>query len=202
MVQRFTEFDFGVSWVMSFYHQDWYHEGPTAADVVAKHLAEVDNAYVLAVRRDARTLLDGLPSATLQVLWDAGADHMPSWERVGGGTQWTRTVVDLCDARLSAEPDVRPLSGADTEDGAAQLDAVLTEIDEARFLVAWVRAALADCARRCTPELAFRLLLRAMTVAPGGSLAQERYARLQAVGAALHHGEFVVDSVEFLVATG
>ncbi|MEV6114878.1 hypothetical protein AB0L59_20765 [Streptomyces sp. NPDC052109] len=198
-MQRFTEFDFGVTWVMGFFHQDWYHDGPTAADVVAKNLADLDAEYVLAVRRDARTLLDGLPSETLEVLWDAGADYMPGFERIGGGAEWTRTVVDLCDARLSAKADVRPLAGADTEDGAAQLDAVLAEIEEARFLAVDVRAALVECARRCTPELAFRLLLRAMMVARGGSLTPEQYGRLETIGSALHHGEFVVDSVQYLV---
>ncbi|WP_433455141.1 hypothetical protein ACQPXS_44455 [Streptomyces sp. CA-142005] len=156
-MQRFTEFDFGVSWVMGFFHQDWCHDGPTAADVVAKNLADVDDEYVLAVRRDAQTLLDGLPSKTLEVLWDAGADYLPSFEQIGEGAQWTRTVVALCDARLSTKAGARPLAGADVEDGVAQLDAVLAEIQEAWFLEADVRAALVDCARRCTPELAFRL---------------------------------------------
>ncbi|MGV9567542.1 hypothetical protein [Streptomyces sp. NPDC003480] len=61
-MQRFTEFDFGVSWVTGFFHQDWGHDGPTAAAVVAKNLDDVDDEYVLAVRRDAQTLHDGLPS--------------------------------------------------------------------------------------------------------------------------------------------
>jgi hypothetical protein len=118
-VQRFTEFDFGVSWVMGFFHQDWCHDGPTAAGVVAKNLADVDDEYVLAVRRDTQTLLDGLPSKTLEVLWDAGADYLSSFEQIGEGAQWTRTVVALCDARLSAKAGARPLAGADMEDGVA-----------------------------------------------------------------------------------
>ncbi|MFJ5535206.1 contact-dependent growth inhibition system immunity protein [Streptomyces sp. NPDC093261] len=197
-MQRFTEFDFGVSWVTGFFHQDWGHDGPTAAAVVAKNLDDVDDEYVLAVRRDAQTLHDGLPSETLEVLWDAGADYMPRFEPITGA-QWTQTVVDLCDARLSAKADVRPLAGADVEDGAAQLDAIVAEIEAARFLEAKVRAALVDCARRCTPELAFRLFLRAMLVAHDRSLTPEQYARLETIGSALHYGEFVVDSVQYLV---
>ncbi|MHB9859854.1 hypothetical protein [Streptomyces sp. YIM S03343] len=198
-MQRFTEFDFGVSWVTEFFHHDWCHDGPTAAAVVAKNLADVDDEYVLAVRRDARTLFDNLPSKTLEVLWDAGAYCLPSFELIGGGAEWTRTVVELCDARLSAKADVRPLTGADVEDGAAQLDAIVAEIREARFLEAEVRAALVDCARRCTPDLAFRLLMRAMVVARDRWLTPDQYARLEAIGAALHYGEFVVDSVQYLV---
>ncbi|MER5660691.1 hypothetical protein [Streptomyces mirabilis] len=197
-MERFTAFDFGVSWVMSFFHQDGTHDGDTAADIVAKHLSESADELVLAVRRDARTLLDNLPSETLEVLWTAGAEYMSSFERITG-SEWTRTVIGLCDARLAAKTDVRPLTGADTEDGTACLDAVVAEIEQARFLETEVRAALIDCARRCTPDLAFRVLLRAVVNAPGGSLSPEQYTRMEAIGSALLYGEFVVEFVDFLV---
>ena len=100
---------------MGYFHQDWYHDGDTAADVVTKHLTESEVEEALAVRRDAQFLRD-LPSPTLEVLWDSGAQYMPSFHLVGGGAEWTRTVVALCDARLAACPEVRPLSGADTEE--------------------------------------------------------------------------------------
>ena len=196
---RFTEFDFGVSWVMGFFHQDGTHYGDTAAEIVANHLTGWSDEAALAVRRDARTL-GNLPSETLEVLWNAGAEYLPSFEtRLGSGAEWTRTVVDLCDARLSTEPDVRPLTGADTEDGTACLDAVVAEIEETRFLTAEVRAALIDCAHRCTPDLAFRVLLRAMRHVRKASLSPDQYGRLEAVGSALQYGEFVVDNVRFLV---
>ncbi|MER6030798.1 hypothetical protein [Streptomyces sp. NPDC001851] len=196
---RFTEFDFGVSWVMGFFHQDATHYGDTAAEIVGNHLAGGINEAALAVRRDAQ-MLGNLPSETLEVLWDAGAEYMPSFERIGGGAQWTRTVVDLCDARLSGEADVRPLTGADTEDGMACLDAVVAEIEGARFLAAEVRAALVDCARRCTPDLAFRVLLRVIrSAAPDVCLSPDQYARLEAIGSALQYGEFVVENVRYLV---
>jgi hypothetical protein len=203
-VPRFTEFDFGVSWVMGFFHQDGTHYGDTAAEIVTNHLAGESDEAALAVRRDARTL-GNLPSETLEVLWNAGAEYLPSFEtRIGSGAQWTRTIVGLCDARLSTEASTgagpRPLTGADTEDGTACLDAVVAEIEEARFLPAEVRAALVDCARRCTPDLAFRVLLRAMgCAAPDASLSPDQYERLEAVGSALQYGEFVVDNVRFLV---
>ncbi|WP_329243802.1 contact-dependent growth inhibition system immunity protein [Streptomyces canus] len=197
-MQRFTEFDFGVSWVMGFFHQDWIHDGPTAADVVAKHLGEESDEEVLAVRRDARALLDHLPSETLEVLWTAGTQYIPSFERITG-SEWTRTVVDLCASRLSATTDVRPLTGADIEDGLAHRDAVVAEIERVEFLDAEVRGALVDCARRCTPDLAFRVLLRAVVYASDGSLSPAQYQRMEALGSALHYGEFVVESVGFLV---
>ncbi|MER7836695.1 contact-dependent growth inhibition system immunity protein [Streptomyces sp. NPDC096040] len=197
-MRRFSDFDFGVSWVMALFHQDWMYKGPTAADLVAKHLAAEADGEVLAVRRDARTLLDNLPSETLEVLWRAGAEYIPGF--VGTtGSEWTRTVVGLCDAQLSARPDVRPLMGADTEDGLAHRDAVVAEIERVEFLPAEVREALVDCACHCTPDLALRILVRAVWNTPRQSLSADQYARLEAIGAALHYGEYVVDAVKFMV---
>ncbi|MFD3500023.1 contact-dependent growth inhibition system immunity protein [Streptomyces sp. NPDC058676] len=197
-MQRFTEFDFGVSWVMGFFHQDWSYEGDTAAEVVAHHFPKEADEEVLAVRRDARTLVDHLPSETLEVLWTAGAEYLPSFERITG-SEWTRTVIALCDARLSAKADVRPLTGADTEDGSAHRDAVVAEIGQASFLDAEVREALVECAHRCTPDLAFRVLLRATTNARGAALSPDQYKRMETIGSALHYGEYVVDGVRYLV---
>jgi hypothetical protein len=85
------------------------------------------------------------------------------------------------------------------EDGWGCRDAVVAEIERAEFLAVEVREALVDCARHCTPDLAFRVLLRAVVNAPGGSLSPEQYTRMETIGSALHYGEFVVDSAEFLV---
>jgi hypothetical protein len=198
-MSRFTPFDFGVSWVMSLFHQDWTHEGNTAADVVAKYLATSAHEEAQAVRRDARILCN-LPSSTLEVLWYAGTQYMANLQYLGGGAEWTRTVVRLCDARLSAGTDVRPLAGADVEDGVGCLDAVVAEIEATQFLEAEVRAALTDCANRCTPEVAFRVLLRVMRCASDyPTLSPEQYTRLEAIGADLRYGEFVVDSVRYLI---
>ncbi|MEU5308133.1 hypothetical protein [Streptomyces sp. NPDC021562] len=198
---RFTEFNFGVSWVMGFFHQDGSHDGDTPAEIVANNLAKNGDDEALAVRRDAQ-ILGNLPSETLEVLWEAGAEYMPSFELVGTGAEWTQTIVGLCDARLSAKGDARQLSGADTEDGMACLGAVVAEIEETRFLAVEVRAALIDCARRCTPDLALRVLLRAILCAPDASLSPDQYGRLEAIGSALQYGEFVVDDVKFMVDQG
>jgi hypothetical protein len=94
---------------------------------------------------------------------------------------------------------VQALTGDDCEDGIGCLDAVLSEIEAARFLPAEVRAALADCARRCTPDLAFRTMLRTVLCTTVASLSAEQYARLEAIGAAMRYGACVVDSVRYLV---
>ncbi|MER5478863.1 hypothetical protein ABT026_18125 [Streptomyces sp. NPDC002734] len=195
---RYTPFDFGVSTVMGLFHQDWTHDGDTAPDVVARYLdINPEHRLALAVRRDAR-ILRRLPSPTLEVLWEAAAERLPPIDRLGGGSEWTRTVVDLCDARL-AKATVRELRGADAEDGSACLDAVVTEIEQITFLTTEVRSALTDCARHCTPDLALRILLRAMTNVPQASLPAAQYTRLEAIGSAMRYGEYVVDNISFLV---
>lgn len=197
---RFTEFDFGVSWVMDFFHQDWMYEGDTAAEIVTNHFPDGADAYALAVHRDAATLLAGLPSDMLEVLWTAGTQYLPSFQRITG-SEWTRTVVDVCDVWLSARADVHPLTGTDVDDGLPHRDAVVAEIERAGFLAAEVREALVECARICTPDLAFRVLLRTVVNAPGATLSPDQYERMERIGSACHYGEFVVDSVRFRVET-
>ena len=198
-LQRFTEFEFGVPWVMAFFHQDWSYEAHTPAELVARHLPDGAGEYALAVRRDARALLDGLPSRTLEVLWDAGTQYGMGWRQTTGA-EWTRTVVDVCDTWLATQTQVPPLTEADTEDGLDHRDEVVAEIEAMKFLTAEVRRALVDCAHHCTPDLALRTLLRAIEYAPDASLSEEQYKRLEGLGSALHYGEFVVQNVEFRIS--
>nr|WP_203731653.1 hypothetical protein [Streptomyces sp. SID12501] len=184
---------------MGFFHQDCTYEADTEAELVAQHLPEGAAEYALAVRRDARTLLDSLPSETLEVLWTAGSQYGPSFARTTGA-EWTRTVVGVCDTWLSEQSGVRPLTGADTEDGLTHRDTVVAEIEGMGFLTAEVRQALVDCAHHCTPDLALRVLFKVAVDTPGASLSEDQYKRLETIGSALHYGEFLVEDVKFLVA--
>lgn len=202
------ESDFGVTWLMSMFHEDWSHHGPTAADAVGYHLwDELDPESVLAVRRDARLLLR-LPSETIEALWLAGTAVGPSFFSGGrtgvtSGTRWMETLTGLCDAWLTRHAQAAVPTAVPAEwDGAELADVVLTEINEDRVVPERVGQALAECVRHCTPDLAFRLLLRAMAqigTGPGATLSPEHYARLAALGSALHYGEFVVSEVQHLV---
>jgi hypothetical protein len=40
MTARFSEFMFGIPWLMESFHQDAYFDGPTPIDVVMYHFAE------------------------------------------------------------------------------------------------------------------------------------------------------------------
>ncbi|MEU0210190.1 hypothetical protein [Streptomyces canus] len=209
MVRGIEGSDFGVTWLMSMFHADWTHHGPTAAEAVGYHLwDELDPESVVAVRRDAALLLR-LPSATIEALWLAGTEAGPSFFSGGrtgvtSGTRWMETLTGLCDTWLSrhAGGDVAAAVPAEW-DGVELADTVLAEIKAADFLPDEVGRALTECARRCTPDLAFRLLLRAMQqigTASGAALSPEHYARLAVLGSALRYGEFVVSEVQHLVA--
>ncbi|MGV9561993.1 hypothetical protein [Streptomyces sp. NPDC003480] len=206
-MQRFTESDFGLTWLMSMFHYDWTHNGETGAEAVRYHLgAELDPEEVLCLRRDAQLLLDRLDPGTIETLWQAGTYPEGTFcdPRRGftSGDEWMATIIRLCDAWLSGKRNIRPLSGADTEDGAKVADTVLAEIGQARFLPDGIRHALDECVRCCTPDLAFRLLLRAIPGSVKGfelPLSPEQYARLEKLGSALHYGPYVVSEVKHLV---
>ncbi|MDT0484914.1 MULTISPECIES: hypothetical protein [Streptomyces] len=208
MVRSTDESDVGVTWLMSMFHADWTHHGPTAAEAVGYHLwDELDPESVVAVRRDAALLLR-LPAATIEVLWRAGTETGPSFFSGGrtgvtSGTRWMETLTGLCDTWLSGHAGVDAAAAAPAEwDGVELADPVLAEIEAADFLPDEVGRALTECVRRCTPDLAFRLLLRAMQqigTASGAALSPEHYARLAALGSALRYGEFVVSEVRHLV---
>jgi hypothetical protein len=114
------------------------------------------------------------------------------------------TLTGLCDTWLSGHAGGDAAAVAPAEwDGVELADTVLAEIKAADFLPDEVGRALTECVRRCTPDLAFRLLLRAMQQigsASGAALSPEHYARLAALGSALRYGEFVVSEVQHLVA--
>nr|WP_237525619.1 contact-dependent growth inhibition system immunity protein [Streptomyces sp. SID4985] len=184
---------------MGFFHQDWIYDAETAADVVAKHLASAPDEDALAVRRDADALVRALSSRTLEALWTAGTQYLPGFARITGA-EWTRTVAALCDARLSGTAEVPPLTGADIEDGGPQRDAVIALVGRLGFLTPEVREALTACARHCTADLAFRILLRTVVNDSTASLSPDQYGDMEAIGEGLQYGEFVVDSVRFLVA--
>ncbi|SEF02039.1 hypothetical protein [Streptomyces sp. Ag109_O5-10] len=211
-MHRTDEFDFGLTWLMSQFHEDWSHNGPTARAAAEYHLwDELAPGAVLAVRHDARLLLR-LPSTTIEALWLAGTATRPAFFSGGptgvtSGAQWMETLIALCDAWLARNTadGVGPPDVPGTTGGEELADAVLAEIAAARFVPDEVRRDLAECLRHCTPDLAFRLLLRAMAesgTGHGAAVSPEHYARLEELGSALHYGEYVVDAVKFMVDQG
>ncbi|MFE7077387.1 hypothetical protein ACFU96_45640 [Streptomyces sp. NPDC057620] len=63
--------------------------------------------------------------------------------------------------------------------------------------------ALAECTRSCSPDLAFRLLLRALSSAAQlpdyTTLSRGQYVQLSDLGMAFNYGEYVVSDLQYLV---
>ncbi|MFF3820340.1 hypothetical protein ACFYYD_27745 [Streptomyces bluensis] len=195
---------------MGFFHQDWTLSAATEVEAVAdQFVEELEPEAVLLVRRDALLLLGNLTSDQIKVLWEGCADggkYFFRRGRVTEGDQWMRQVIEVCDAWLSGRPEAPSLTEADTYEGNDLADQVLAALEEfSGVLDPQVADALGACVRSCTPDLAFRLLLRALVErsasrSPEGvSLSVGQYARLERLGAALHYGEFVVSDVDHLV---
>ncbi|MER5974399.1 hypothetical protein ABT112_32615 [Streptomyces sp. NPDC002055] len=132
-----------------------------------------------------------------------GAASSGSWSVHGtaAGLLGTRR----CEAWLSRRPDTRALTGPDLDEGRGLADEVLSTVTEFNgILDQKVTVALAECVRVSTPDLAFRLLLQALSIKSAAmfpdavNVSEAQYARLEALGRAFHYGEFVVGDVEHL----
>ncbi|MGW2857429.1 hypothetical protein ACWDAZ_38100, partial [Streptomyces sp. NPDC001215] len=68
-MKRFDDADFGLTWLTTMFHADWTHNGTTGAEAVRYHLdPDLEPEAVLAIRRDAQSLLDNLDTATIETL--------------------------------------------------------------------------------------------------------------------------------------
>ncbi|MET9530474.1 hypothetical protein ABZY02_07865 [Streptomyces sp. NPDC006649] len=204
-MKRFTEFDFGLTWIMEFFHQDWSDYADSATAAVQHQLVdEIDPQQVVSMRREAQLLLDKLPSDTIEILWRTGSSAENFFRSrpcatADSGSEWMATIIRICDSWISGR-DVPQLGGADAEDGHDLKEEVLAEIQVAEYLDAEVRSALADCVRHCTPDLGLRILLKMVALhCQGPVLSSEQYARFERIGSALHYGQFVVEAVDFQV---
>jgi len=209
-MDRSTEFTFGVPWVMSFFHQDWTLDASTEAEAVAgQFVEELEPEAVLLVRRDARLLHDALPADHVTVLWEGcveGGERFFHRGRLTDGATWMWQLIDLCDAWLARRPDRVTLSEADRYEGRELVGRVRAAVEEFDgVLDRDVVRALVGCVDRCTPDLAFRLLLRALPIRSDAlsphylRLSTERYTRLEELGRAFRYGKYVVGDIEYLV---
>jgi hypothetical protein len=208
MTARFSEFMFGLPWLMSFFHQDAYFDGPTPTEVVMYHFTEdLDPESVLLVRRDAQRLADGSGADRIDAIWRTCTDSGPYFYRVAGvadGTDWTRHIVGLCDAWLSRGPSRTALSGAELHDGWELAGRVRDLVRGWRtHLPAELGDALAEAVGSCTPDLAFRLLLRALPSASRSpqyfTITSEQYAPLAELATEFDYGEYVLSDMRSLI---
>lgn len=201
-MQRFTEDDFGLTWLMTSFHLDWTIDAGSPIEAVRHALWEgMDPRQVASVRRDATLLLEQLPSDVIEQLWQSGvqtANFFP--RRVPSGSQWMKMLIEECDAWLQRRGITPPgrLDPIDQEAGIGQAELILRELNEASGSIGVELAdQLTRCAHHCTPDLAFRILLQALIV-KGEPISRSQYERFAEIGEDLHYGEFLISSVEYL----
>ncbi|MFJ4920033.1 hypothetical protein [Streptomyces sp. NPDC088725] len=198
-------FMFGLPWLMSFFHQDAYHDGPTPTAVVKYHFVEdLAPETVLLVRRDAQRLAAGLDAGRIDAIWRTCTDSGPNFYRRDGAadsTGWMRHIVGLCDVWLSRAPSGAALAEADLHEGWELADRVRAVLGETRGdLPPEVGDALEEAVDTCTPDLAFRLLVRALPNAPHSqpyfTITGEQYASLTELAAAFDYGEYALEDLD------
>ncbi|MFG2566943.1 hypothetical protein ACGFR6_16045 [Streptomyces sp. NPDC048567] len=192
-MHRSTEFTFGLPWVASFFHQDWRLDASSEADAVAgQFVEELEPEAVLLVRRDARMLHEQLPAERITTLWtgcvESGEDFFLK-SQLTDGAEWVRQVIEACNAWLVRHAHAATLSEADRYEGRewdGRVRSTITEFED--WFDQELVQALIECVDRCTPDLAFRLLLQALPTASVAAsphyrdLSQEQYARLASLG--------------------
>ncbi|MFJ3631356.1 hypothetical protein [Streptomyces sp. NPDC090112] len=199
-MSRFTDDNFGLTWLMSSFHADWSSYAESEAEAVEKSLWDgLDPRHVMLLRRDAVRLLERLPAASVERLWESGVEVSEFFgRRVQSGEQWMRLIIQRCDAWLLRGECVS-LSEVDQDDGFGNSDTVLNELGRSiDILGSDLVSDLEKCARYCSPDLAFRFLLQALECR-GEKIARPRYERLEGIGSVLRYGEFLVSKLDYLV---
>ncbi|MFF4830741.1 hypothetical protein [Streptomyces sp. NPDC001315] len=199
---------FGLPWVMGFFHQDVYHDGPNPAAVVTYHLVEdLAPESVLLVRRDAQRLVEGLAATQIEAIWQECTDSVAAFfgqPGVEDGTSWMRHLVVLCDAWLSRCASRTELAQADLYDGSELASRVLAAVGEYQpYLASDAGDALSAAVTSCTPDLAFRLLLQALPRASRAPLyftiTSDQHASLVELAEAFDYGEYALSDLDAVI---
>ncbi|MFD8494920.1 hypothetical protein [Amycolatopsis sp. NPDC059657] len=194
---EFTDFDYGITGLASQFHEDWGHVGGPMDVVETTMRDDDDHAEVIALRNDAMLLLDGLESDEIERLWLASAYSGNFFgSRTFGittGAQWMERIIERCDRRLASHSAPTSRIPGPGRQLASTVTAEVTEALSEHDLC----AVLVKCVSECSPDLAFRFLLRVIGERRHrfSTTLYERYARL---GEEFGYGEFVVSDVKYL----
>ncbi|WP_329386340.1 hypothetical protein [Streptomyces sp. NBC_01716] len=199
-MSRFTDFDFGITWLAAMFHRDWPNEGGEI-DVLRAFLWDgQDPAAVQALRHDALRTLEGLTAGQIETLWLASIQGKFDFTgNLPSGREWIRVILEECKQWLQDRSDPK-LGEVDSDSGFAlgsEIKETLADFSHSS-LPPHTAEALCDCAHNCSPDLALRFLLRIIS-SKGMSISNAQYATLLRLGDDLDYGEFLVSEVEDLV---
>ncbi|MCX5301640.1 hypothetical protein OG898_35115 [Streptomyces sp. NBC_00193] len=193
--ERFTPFDFGLSWLAGFFHQDWTHAG-SVEDVFLEAVGTGRTAAT--VEHDADLLIGStLSNEQIELLWLAMTERHCYWFTP------PETGRDLLHRFRTVSRDWQQQHGtscleSDPEWETPELRGRVLRAIKTAPLPAKLQEVLAVCAGTVSAELAFRLLLRVYLT---GSIpvAPAIWTEYQEINTAFALGEYVIEAIEFLV---
>jgi hypothetical protein len=223
-MERFTDFDFGLTHVAEGFHQDWTHAG-SVEGVARLYLPrpedEGEAPFLWSGQLEAAALADdvaqvlGSPLSDDQVslLWVAATDGF-ALTSAGLGRDILRRIGAVCHEWQREFGVVPPEDSPDWH--APEIAARVREAisgatlkfgsrDEWKFATSDldavnrdVRQALELLARSVTPDLALRLLLR-VHLGSGLTVDKASWTRYERLAADFSYGEFLLSSLDYLV---
>ncbi|WP_329446444.1 hypothetical protein [Streptomyces canus] len=210
-LHRHLGVDIGLSGLIKWIRYPVVISESAGLDVVASVADRFDGAFAHQLLRDCLVLLDSsLSSREIEVLWLAGTFREFDLERLGiDGREWLRRVAGICADRVRGDDaSFVPAAAAPVVDEGlkeavgAEIGSVGPALEQATAHHAYSPLdGVVPALRRAVdvdPDLAFRLLLRALNwyFVP---ISEVRYERYLALGNELGLGEDVVDDRDFNV---
>ncbi|MFF4225405.1 hypothetical protein ACFYZH_21430 [Streptomyces abikoensis] len=217
-MERFSSFDFGLSGLLSLFHEDWSQVGGVE-EVVFSYLSvgeavvadEAQRKEAAALGRDVAELADScLSDGSIEMLFSMSTSGNYRFEDDETG----RTLLSRIGKTCRSWQETYGCVPAEA-DAAWSSQEVLNEVCDVisstplrlpgEFCshfgsgVAELRDALDACARSASADLAFRLLLR-IHLANFIPVEYAAWVRYENIASKLAFGEFLLSSLEFLSA--
>ncbi|MFG3001649.1 hypothetical protein [Streptomyces sp. NPDC048340] len=202
---------FGLTNLGQAFHAHWRSDG-SDVEVLTGYITRNPAWLAESILLDTLRLeIAGLPMWQIEALWSVAAYPFHDLRREGhDGRDWLRRIIRLCQDRLHTDGRATEESAPPSPYGhltGAVLDEILLAsqgITEGSLrwpgtYVPGIVPTLNDVAAKTCPDLAFRLLLRALDKV-GPHIPREQYDRYIALGKHFSYGEDVVGTYDYLVS--
>ncbi|GAA1069001.1 hypothetical protein GCM10009665_75310 [Kitasatospora nipponensis] len=210
MSERHGGLEFGLTHLVRAFHLNWRYEG-SDIEVLTSYVDRMPTDLVEAALVDALRVADpAVPAWVFETLWLVGTERSHDLRAHGREpAAWLQQIIGLCRGRLEKEGWSSPRSALPSPYGRLtgsvldEITVVSAALLESALRDKWtyvpgVVPALSHVAGHACPDLAFRFLLRALTLF-GPQITRGQYERYVALGAQFEYGELLVEGYDHLV---